>query len=142
MHTIQKVSIVSILLNLAFAVPLTLRQRGLTHPDLAAAAKSWGLYFLILAGGMIAVNILAAILTAVLSRGQGFEEPTDERDRMIGLRASRVFTLLFSLSFLAFAALLALGTELTAAFFWLAAGAVISGLSLHLAYIVCYQRGY
>ena len=54
MHIIQKISIVSLFLNLAFAIPLTLRQRGLAHPDLQAAVKSWGIYFLILMGGMVA----------------------------------------------------------------------------------------
>lgn len=141
MHIIQKVSIVSLFLNLAFAVPLTLRQRGLAHPDLQAAVKSWGIYFLMLMGGMVAVNILAAILIAIFSRGQGFDDPTDERDRMIELKAVRVFSILFSLSFLAFAALMALGLELSAAFFWLAAGIFASGLALHLTFIICYQRG-
>mgnify|MGYP001408518398 CR=1 FL=1 len=102
MHIIQKVSIVSLFLNLAFAIPLTLRQRGLAHPDLQAAVKSWGIYFLILMGGMVAVNILAAILIAIFSRGQGFDDPTDERDRMIELKAVRVFNILFFLSFLLF----------------------------------------
>lgn len=142
MHTIEKVSILSIITNLAFAIPLTLNQRGLTHPDQAAAAKSWGTYFLILVGGMVLLNILAAILITLLSRGRGFNEPTDERDRLIELRAVRVFTLLFAGSFLAFAALLALGQGLETAFFWLAAGIIVSALALHATYIICYRRGY
>jgi hypothetical protein len=108
------------------------------------AARAWGIYFLVLVGGFILLDILSAIfvmLNEKRSGGQGFEENTDELDRYIERFALKVFSLVFFLSFLISVTILAVGLGLQIFFYSLSFTVLLSGLAMWIVYIVGYERG-
>ncbi len=107
-------------------------------------ARAWGVYFLLLVLGFLVLNIISVIVVMTFEKRQGskgFAEPTDERDHHIEGYAMKAFGLVFSLAFLAAAALLALGFGLQTFFYALAFMVLLSGLAMWITYIVGYERG-
>ncbi len=145
MHNRSKAAILSALTNLLWFILLFFwnrpRTAALTGEELA---RAWGVYFLALVLGFLALNILSVILVMVYEKrrgGQGFEEKTDERDRHIEGYAMKAFGLVFSLGFLASAILLAAGLGLAAFFHALSLMVLLSGLAMWLTYLFGYERG-
>lgn len=145
MHNRTRVAILSAVSNLIWFI-LTfiwncLRVATLEGEELA---KSWGIYFLVLAAGFLVLIVLSAILVMTREKrtgGQGFEEITDERDRHIEVIAMKVFGVVFLLFFLASATFLALGFGLHIFFSALAFTVLFSDLAAWVTYIIGYERG-
>lgn len=145
MHNRTKIAIFSAASNLIwFVLALIWNRPRVAALDGEALAKAWGVCLLVLIAGFLVLDALWAILVMTKEKrsgGQGFEETTDERDRHIEGYAMKVFGLVFSVSFLVSAALLALGLGLHAFFCALAFMLLLSGLAMWVTYVIGYERG-
>ena len=109
------------------------------------AARLVGQSILILIGaqiiGNIIVSIAVAIIHAIATREQ---EPdiTDERDKLIELRALRLSFLLFGMTFVGGIAALAFGSTYFVAFQVLIAAGAISDVIGNLFRLRLYRRGF
>lgn len=142
-----KIALTALISNAAgFALLLVWQLRRL-QPYLqqpAEAARHWGVFFVLLIALLVVLNIMATLFWTGFGkvRGErGFNEVTDERDRLIEGRAIKHFAWVLSAGFIAAMALLALGQELHTAFTVLAIGVGLSGAALHLTNLLCYERG-
>lgn len=141
-----KIAAASILPNSVLFAILFVRQRK-TLPALEgteALARSWGLFIVLLIAGFVALNVLTVLVVTGLDRrggGGGFQEPVDERDRMIEHRAVHAFALVLSFGPLLFMAALAAGFGLDVSFTVLAFFILLSGVALNATYIARYTRG-
>ena len=145
MHNRTKVAILSAASNLLwFILTLLWHHPRAVNLEGEALGKAWGIYFLALVAGFVALNVLSTVIIMTKEKRsgeKGFEEKTDERDRHIEGYAMKAFGLVCSISFLVSAALLALGLGLQAFFCALAFMALLSGLAMWITYIVGYERG-
>lgn len=110
------------------------------------AARLVGQSVLILIGAQIVGNILVAILVAIgraMVNGKD-EEPdiTDERDKLIELRALRLTFFLFGAAFVGTATALALGATLFTAFLMIIVALAGSDFIGNILRLVLYRRGF
>ncbi len=145
MNNRTKIAVLSLITNTVWFILTFLWNRprvsGLSGE---ALARAFGRYYLALCAGFMLLDVIVTVLVMAREKqkgGQGFDEATDERDRYIEGRAMRVFGAVFSLGFLASAALLAFGAGLRAFLTALAAVIALSAAALWLTYIVGHERG-
>jgi len=110
------------------------------------AGRLVGQSVLILIGAQIVGNIVVAILTAIsraIITGEE-EEPdiTDERDKLIELRALRLTFILFGVAFVGTAVALSLGAALFTAFLMIIIAFAVSDLVGNALRLVLYRRGF
>ena len=110
------------------------------------AARLVGQSVLILIGAQIVGNIVVAILVAIgraMVTGKD-EEPdiTDERDKLIELRALRLTFFLFGAAFVGTATALALGATLFTAFLMIIVALAGSDFIGNILRLVLYRRGF
>ncbi|MFF2911178.1 hypothetical protein [Paenibacillus sp. NPDC057934] len=141
----SKKAIVSILTSLLVFLYLYIDIQGVSSAGVESLPQLWGVFFL----KWIVIEVLAKmvilIVFNILNRLATREaEPsfTDERDRMIELKAVRNFCFMFSFVFFVAMGALAIHQPLSAMFNILAIDFFLSGLVLNLSYIFYYQRGY
>lgn len=105
----------------------------------------WGLFFLKLLGILILSNILVMILFNIINDLFSKNKAplvSDERDRLIELRAVRNFCFLLSFGFFLSMGALALNQSASMMFTILAFTVLASDIISYLSYIFYYQRGY
>lgn len=147
MSSRSKVAVLSIVTNILWFLILyfwRMPQAAQLPGAADAYARAWGLFLVLLIGGMIALNMLGTIALTLWGKrrgGSGFDEVTDERDRHIEKQAVYRFCLVLSAGLLLAIALLALGRGLPLFFQVLAFGVLLSGLTLWGSYILGYERG-
>lgn len=145
MNNHTKIAVLSLMTNLAWFILTFIWNRPRVNSlSGEALARAFGQYYLALCAGFILLNVIGSALIMTREKkkgGQGFDEPTDERDRYIEGRAMRVFGAAFSLGFLVSAALLAFGAGLSAFLTALAAVIALSAAALWMTYIIGYERG-
>lgn len=143
----SKIALTSILSNLAWFLLLFLWRAPQAAPFSEARdafARGWGMFFVLLIGGMVALDVLGTIMLTVREKrkgGPGFDDVTDERDKHIEKKAVYRFCLVLSACLPLAMALLALGRGLHLFFQVLAFGTLLSGLTLWGSYILGYERG-
>jgi hypothetical protein len=115
--------------------------------NLAQAADtpaSWAAMILIFIAVQILVRIVVTIIFAIIHKIRTDEDSVDredELDKLIGLKASRIFGDLF-MAGVALALLgQVLGLPLSGLFLMIGATVLISGLSLDLCQLILYRRG-
>lgn len=118
-------------------------QASVIEPD--AVLKLWGTFYLKLLAVQIVAKIIIMIIFNIINRITTNErEPsfTDERDRLIELKAVRNFSFVFCFGFFLAMSVLAINQPISIMFNILALDIVVSGVVLDISYIVYYERGF
>jgi hypothetical protein len=110
----------------------------------ADTPASWAAVILIFIALQIAVRIVVTIIFAIIHKIRTDEDSVDredELDKLIGLKASRIFGDVF-MAGVALALLgQVLGLPLSGLFLMIGATVLVSGLSLDLCQLILYRRG-
>ncbi len=143
----EKQSIVNIfsglLITAIFAWIIYQRQaNGLI--DLTTDYRQWGIIYLIFIGvsivARIVIYIIFHIFNAIATREMDIPV-TDERDRLIRLKATRNAYFAFSVGFVPIFLLLALGTPVYWIFIVFAIGGLVSEIVENISQIYYYRKG-
>lgn len=147
MHTHSKVAIGSIVINTIVFIVFVIKMAGSIEQasgDFTHLVRLWGVFFALQIAIVIALNVMVTVIVQTIEKAsgsRGFEEPTDERDRLIEGVASKRFGVIFALGFLAAMTALAFNLHLSLGM-WIIAGAMLLGqLVMNITSIVGYERG-
>ena len=114
------------------------------NPELINDFKFWGKNFLILIPIMIVVQIVIHIIFYIINRivaKQDIPDITDERDKLIELKAIRVSHVTFCLGFVLAMGSQAIGMQPYVMFLTLIASCFIAGLAESITQIYFYSKG-
>jgi hypothetical protein len=113
-------------------------------PDLLNDFSFWGKSFLVLIPVGIVAQIVLQILFAIITRitsGKDADEPDDERDKLIELKAIKISHYLFIIGFMLAMGSLALGMKPWFMFVMLIASGFIATIVNEIARLYFYRRG-
>jgi len=114
------------------------------NPELINDFKFWGKNFLILIPIMIVAQIVIHIIFYIINRivaKQDIPDITDERDKLIELKAIRVSHVTFCLGFVLAMGSQAIGMQPYVMFLTLIASCFIAGLAESITQIYFYSKG-
>jgi hypothetical protein len=140
----SKKAIISIVTSLIVFLYLFMPIQGMQDTGAESMSKLWGAFFIKLLALEVVVKLIIMIVFNIINRLTTNEaEPTntDERDKMIELKAVRNFCFMFVFGFFLAMGALMLQQPLSVMFHILALDFFISGVVLNLSYIFYYQRG-
>lgn len=139
------VSVISTLLITALYTAYMAQRYPAVSEYSAEVFRYWGAFFLILIPVSIVAKVIIYILfnifTTVTTQEQ---EPsiTDERDKLIDLKATRNSLVVFTAGFLAAMAAVALGQSPTVMFILFIASGVLAEVASDLSQFYFYRRGF
>lgn len=113
-------------------------------PEAGSDFAFWGTAILLFIPVAVFFNIAVTMVFMIINTiAQGEEEPsvTDERDELIGLKATRNFCLVFMMGFMLAMGALALGNPPSTMFIMLMFTLLASGAMLEVSEFVYYRRG-
>ena len=113
-------------------------------PEAGSDLAFWGAAILLFIPVAVFFNIVVTIVFTIINTiAQGENEPsiTDERDQLVGLKATRNFCLVFMLGFMLAMGALALGNPPSTMFVILLFTFLASGAMLEVSEFVYYRRG-
>ena len=115
------------------------------NPDIINDPGFWGKTFMILIPVAIVVQIIVHIIFAIINAAVTREEITDltdERDKLIDLKAIRISHWIFTVGFMLSMGSQALGMQLWVMFVSLILSGFIASIVSEIAKIYYYQRGF
>ena len=115
------------------------------NPDIINDPGFWGKTFMILIPVAIVVQIIVHIIFAIINAAVTREEITDltdERDKVIDLKAIRISHWIFTVGFMLSMGSQALGMQLWVMFVSLILSGFIASIVSEIAKIYYYQRGF
>jgi hypothetical protein len=107
--------------------------------------KFWGTTFLIMIPVMIVAQIIIHIIFAIVNKivtNEDMDDLSDERDKLIDLKAIRISHWIFSAGFLSAMSTQAMGMEPWVMFVTLITSGFLSGIVSESAKIYFYRRGF
>lgn len=134
----------TIVLTTVFGIIMYRRLSGTNLPP-QELFQFWGKAFLVFAGLSIVVRIVLHILFSIglaISGSEGDPGFSDERDKIIELRGTKVSHIVFSIGFLLSMAALAFGLSNHWFFIFLLLGGALGALSSELTEFILYRRGF
>jgi hypothetical protein len=115
------------------------------NPAILNDFKFWGTTFIILIpvaiGIQIVIQIIFAIVTHILSKGEEIDPIEDERDKLIELKAIKISHYLFILGFVAAMGTLAMGMQPWVMFVVLISSGFVASMLNEILRLYYYRKG-
>ncbi|MBS4062740.1 MAG: hypothetical protein KG029_20260 [Bacteroidetes bacterium] len=115
------------------------------NPDILNDFKFWGTSFIILIpvaiGIQIVIQIIFAIITHILNKGEEIDPIDDERDKLIELKAIKVSHYLFILGFVLAMGTLAMGMQPWVMFVVLISSGFVASMVNEILRLYYYRKG-